>query len=77
MRLFIKLTFLALIFLVSCKNLESTKEADRQELIEMFQLISGLSKSISCTNAKDWVFTPFGAKACGGPRWLYRIFYKY
>ena len=44
------------------------QEIDHRKLMDLFSEIQRLSNSQSCTNAKDWLFTPFGSKACGGPQ---------
>ena len=36
--------------------------------MKLFDEISVLSYSISCTNSNDWTFTSYGRKACGGPK---------
>lgn len=46
----------------------SEQEKDHQNLINMFDEISTLSNSVSCTDSNEWNFTPYGAKACGGPQ---------
>lgn len=44
------------------------QEKEHRELMILFDEISTLSYSISCTNSNDWSFTSYGAKACGGPQ---------
>ncbi|MFD1162856.1 hypothetical protein [Hwangdonia seohaensis] len=44
------------------------QEKDHQKLMDLYNEIYNLSISVSCTNAEDWTFTAYGAKACGGPQ---------
>lgn len=44
------------------------QEKDHQVLMELYSEISNLAYSKSCTDANDWSFVAFGAKACGGPQ---------
>jgi len=44
------------------------QEIDHQNLMDLYNEIYILSISESCTNADDWLFTAYGAKACGGPQ---------
>lgn len=46
----------------------SEQEKDHEELMKLFDEISNLAYSNSCTNENDWTFTQFGTKACGGPQ---------
>lgn len=60
---------LATLFLASCTNDETTtQEQEAAKLEKMHQEIITLSLATtqSCTDAKDWDFTPLGTKACGG-----------
>lgn len=52
-----------------------TKELTEQEkdyhiLMDLFDDALEMIKDIACENAEDWAFTPYGAKACGGPQWF-------
>ncbi|GAA3572070.1 hypothetical protein [Snuella lapsa] len=44
----------------------SEQEKDHRELMLLFDEISSLSISVSCTDPTDWNYTPYGSKACGG-----------
>ncbi|MDO5968295.1 hypothetical protein Q4Q35_00610 [Flavivirga aquimarina] len=44
------------------------QEKDYRELMDLFDEIYKLSISVACTDANDWTFTAYGAKACGGPK---------
>lgn len=44
------------------------QEKEHRKLMVIFDEISTLSYSISCTNSNNWNFTAYGAKACGGPQ---------
>ena len=44
------------------------QEKDHQELMALFNEIYNLSLSVSCEDAKDWTFSAYGSKACGGPQ---------
>lgn len=46
----------------------SEQEKDHQDLMDLFNEISELANSVSCTDASDWTFTAYGSKACGGPQ---------
>ncbi|WET03556.1 hypothetical protein [Flavobacterium sp. YJ01] len=66
-----KLSFilLAILLFAACTNDEATiQEQDAAKLEKMHQEIITLSLATtqSCTDAKDWDFTPLGTKACGG-----------
>lgn len=44
------------------------QELDHRNLMDLFNEIQNLSYSVSCSDANDWLFTAYGAKACGGPQ---------
>ena len=44
------------------------QEIEHRNLMDLFNEIQNLSYSVSCSNAGDWLFTEYGAKACGGPQ---------
>lgn len=44
----------------------SQQQKEHQKLMKMYDEIVRLSQSITCTNANDWKYTAYGAKACGG-----------
>lgn len=44
------------------------QEKEHQKLMELFNEVQNLAYSVSCSNAKNWLFTKYGAKACGGPQ---------
>ncbi|WOD44211.1 hypothetical protein [Hwangdonia lutea] len=44
------------------------QEKDHQKLMDLYNEIYILSIGESCTNADNWLFTAYGAKACGGPQ---------
>lgn len=46
----------------------SPQEQEYRALMELFYEIQNLAYSVSCTNASDWNYTPYGAKSCGGPQ---------
>ena len=46
----------------------SEQEIAHRDLMDLFNEIQTLSNSISCANSTDWLFTAYGAKACGGPQ---------
>lgn len=46
----------------------SEQEKDHQVLMELFDEISNLAYGTSCSDANDWSYVGFGAKACGGPQ---------
>lgn len=61
------LIFFSLIFLLGCQQNDKSQELERQKLDEQYKEISDIANSITCENAEDWLFTPIGSKACGGP----------
>lgn len=46
---------------------KASKDEDNVILTQLFKEIESLSKSKTCDNAGQWLFTPIGEKACGGP----------
>ncbi|MEO9570967.1 MAG: hypothetical protein ABJH82_10225 [Polaribacter sp.] len=44
------------------------QEIDHRNLMDLFDEIQNLSYSVSCTDSSEWLFTAYGAKACGGPQ---------
>lgn len=57
-----------LLFLVfGCQN-NNDQSADLEALEAMFEEIEMLANSVACTDATEWLFTPYGSKACGGPQ---------
>ena len=44
------------------------QEKDHRALMDLFTEIENLAYSANCTNANDWQFAAYGAKACGGPQ---------
>lgn len=46
---------------------KATKDEDNVVLSQLFKEIESLSNSKTCDNAGQWLFTPIGEKACGGP----------
>lgn len=53
--------------LVLTKEL-TEQEQDHRDLMEKFDEALSLIEGIPCENEKDWTFTAYGAKACGGPK---------
>ena len=46
----------------------TAQEIEHRNLMDLFNEIQNLSYSVSCSDATDWLFTVYGAKACGGPQ---------
>ena len=46
----------------------TSQEKDHRALMDLFYEIQNLAYSVSCSDANDWLFTAYGAKACGGPQ---------
>ena len=44
----------------------SEQEVEYRSLMDLFNEIQELSSSVSCSDATNWLFTAYGAKACGG-----------
>jgi hypothetical protein len=63
------LGFLFLVFwLFGCQAIENEVPIEDQlQLEKMLEEIISLSESKPCTDSGDWLFTAYGAKACGGP----------
>jgi hypothetical protein len=53
----------------------SSFEQDKQALSSLFEKIIAISKSKTCTNSNDWLWTAYGDKPCGGP-WGYIAYHK-
>ncbi|SFU65480.1 hypothetical protein SAMN05216480_111130 [Pustulibacterium marinum] len=54
--------------LMSCtSDNNSTQEEDAQSLQEQYATLKAYGQTTTCTNAADWLYTPVGTKACGGP----------
>lgn len=52
----------------SCEDEEIPSQQEEAEYIdELFRTIEDMANSVDCVNAEEWLFTPFGSKACGGP----------
>lgn len=46
---------------------KSSKEDDKQELVNLYIKIQNLSESVPCTDNSMWRFVPIGTAICGGP----------
>lgn len=46
----------------------SEQEIEHRSLMTLFNEIQNLAYSVSCSNSSNWLFTAYGAKACGGPQ---------
>ena len=55
--------------LVLTKEL-TEQEKDYRVLMDLFDEALELIEDMPCENAEEWTFTPYGAKACGGPQWF-------
>jgi hypothetical protein len=62
--LYLSLLTAMMLSLISCKK---DQDKELEKLNEMYAEIKSLAESTACTNADNWSFTAFGAKACGGP----------
>ena len=45
----------------------TSKDKDRETLIELMDEILALSEQRECIKFEDWSWTAYGSKACGGP----------
>ncbi len=52
----------------ACTEDATTQEQDFEALTNTFNSLQETASSIPCTDASQWRFTPYGAKACGGPQ---------
>ncbi len=46
---------------------ETTQSQDQQELEQIMKKIKFLASSYDCSDAEQWNYVAYGAKACGGP----------
>jgi len=53
---------------VSCEILGESQEADAETLRVLFEEITEISESQTCSDASNWTFAAYGSKACGGPQ---------
>ena len=44
----------------------TAQEIEHRSLMDLFNEIKELSSSVSCSDTANWLFTAYGAKACGG-----------
>ncbi|WP_343328364.1 hypothetical protein [Polaribacter staleyi] len=44
----------------------TAQEIEHRNLMDLFNEIQELSYSVSCSDVSNWLFTAYGAKACGG-----------
>lgn len=56
-----------LFFVFSCQDNENQNDT-LSVLQVMFEEIQTLANSVACTDATEWTFVSYGAKACGGPQ---------
>ena len=56
-----------LFFVLSWQDSENQND-DLTVLQVMFEEIQTLANSVACTDAAEWTFVSYGAKACGGPQ---------
>lgn len=50
----------------SCDK-ETTQAQDAKALEKIFAEIETMAKSKACNDSSQWMYTNYGAKACGGP----------
>ncbi|MDC1162394.1 hypothetical protein OAT18_03020 [Tenacibaculum sp.] len=50
------------------KRVLTDQEIDHQKIMTLFEELYDISKSITCNDSNSWSFTPYGSKACGGPK---------
>jgi len=55
--------------LVLTKEL-TEQEKDHRALMGLFDNALELVKDLPCENSENWIFEPYGSKACGGPQWF-------
>ena len=56
-----------LFFALSCQDNENQNDS-LTVLQALFEEIQTLANSVACTDATEWTFVSYGAKACGGPQ---------
>lgn len=58
-----------MLFVFSCaeESTSLTQEEEAGQLEQMLTEIRQMAAGVSCQDAADWKFTPYGSKACGGP----------
>ncbi len=60
--------FIVFFGLTGCNGDESiSKEQEFESLQRQFEEITAIAESVSCDDSKEWTFTYYGSKACGGP----------
>ncbi|QCK14442.1 hypothetical protein [Mangrovivirga cuniculi] len=52
---------------VACLEDSISKEEEIQRIEKIYQKIEEIAYSETCTESSNWLITPIGSKACGGP----------
>ena len=60
--------YLYLFFVVLGCQVTENQNDDLSSLQILFEEIQTLANSAACTDATEWTFVSYGAKACGGPQ---------
>jgi len=60
---------MAALCLSSCKEDDNVKkdQNDKEVLDQKFEKIEEIADGVKCDDPKDWAFTAYGSKPCGGP----------
>lgn len=60
--------FFFMILSFGCDSVDSENPVDYpSDLQVIYNEMVSISESETCSNSEDWLFTPYGSKACGGP----------
>ncbi|MCX2742779.1 hypothetical protein OO013_02815 [Mangrovivirga sp. M17] len=61
------LLFFPVLALVACEENSITKGEEIEQLEKLYQKIEQIAYSENCSDPSEWLITPIGSKACGGP----------
>lgn len=60
--------FFLMVFSLGCDSVDSENPVVYPSDMQIiYKEMVSLSESETCSNSGDWLFTPYGSKACGGP----------
>ena len=60
--------FLLIFLAFGCESVDSGNPVVYpSDMQEVYKEMVSLSESETCSDSKDWLFTAYGSKACGGP----------
>lgn len=60
--------FLLMFLVFGCESVDTENPVVYpSDMQEVYKEMVSLSESETCSDSKDWLFTAYGSKACGGP----------